>query len=154
MGDEQHAYLILTNEDTGDKDILEGMPENMEMGVIAGLVGLAMGDNGENLRKGVGWGKLVKEKVRTPTDASKENKIKINTPAGLTDGDFQKKLIKAYNCYQNDIEYSPFPFIDKANSNSLIGSILRFAGSNYKPEPGRNVPGWNQDLFEIKKQFK
>lgn len=67
----------------------------------------------------------------------------------MTDKDFQESIIDAKEDYKNDVPYSPLPPEGKGNSNSLIGSVLRAAGSAHKPT--RKVPGWDKEVIKKKK---
>jgi hypothetical protein len=62
-----------------------------------------------------------------------------------TEEQFTQDLIDAFNTYNNSVIYAPLPIGSRGNSNSMIGSVLRAAGSNFKPK--KWSPGWNKNVL-------
>jgi len=87
------------------------------------------------------------------------------------EGEFVDAISAAFISYNNDVNYSPFPgsngqrfdrgaggrFTNNTpreyfvgNSNSLAGSVLRAAGSDFKPV-GVRLPGWDNNIRTIRR---
>ncbi|MCZ2224815.1 MAG: hypothetical protein LC122_14430, partial [Chitinophagales bacterium] len=137
--DMYHTLLILTDEKTGEKTTIEGMPESMYNGIISFLFELNDGD---------GWGNLTNIPETRSAEIGSTDRETIPTPTHMTDEQFRNKLLEVNRNYQNDIEYKPF-FNGESktgNSNSFIYSVLKNSGSDYKPS--RYAPGWYINVFK------
>ena len=76
------------------------------------------------------WGRLVKAVNWGQDMKGKESgDVELTIPGGMSIDDIQKRIIKAYNAYGENIPYSPLPgkANDKStrNSNSFAFSLLR-----------------------------
>ncbi len=125
-----HGLIIHVDNETGvETNIVEGYPQN-EITENAGVV-----------TSGPGWGNLQKELKTDPNDISEENREDIPVPINMTEDEFIENLIGGFESYGDDVKYEMLPSSNRetGNSNSLVGSVLRGAGSDHKP--GRNMPG-------------
>ena len=153
IGGLHHTLIIHKNPETGDDDVLvEGFPTN-RVGTKAKKLG--------------GWGNLRRETNKPDqTDPNSiEKKDPILIPRGMTEEEFKKAILDAANRYRGNVPYKgllhqQIPGKDYyylklrdhprtrgrfGNSNSLIGSVLRALGINFKPS--EKVPGWNKDVL-------
>ena len=110
--------------------------------------------------------------MKRETDFNKQTQQKdiekrelIHIPKGMTEKEFEKAILDAANRYRGNVPYKalphpPVPGKDDyylklrnhpktrgipGNSNSLIASVLRALGINFKPN--EKVPGWNKDVL-------
>jgi len=122
--------LIHTNEETGEEaTIVEGWPTN------------------ESSFGSEGYGKLEKE-INTPSWAiGSEDRETVPIPEGKTEEEFLANIKRASDSYTGDVDYSPIPSVENetGNSNSLVGSVLTEAGSDF--QPSRTSPGFNVNVL-------
>jgi len=125
-----HTMLIHTNEETGEEaTIVEGWPTN------------------ESSFGSEGYGKLEKE-INTPSWAiGSEDRETVPIPEGKTEEEFLANIKRASDSYTGDVDYSPIPSVENetGNSNSLVGSVLTEAGSDF--QPSRTSPGFNVNVL-------
>jgi len=130
-----HLNIIDVDNDTGEENVIvEGFPAN------------EISDPMKILKDG--WGNLVRNEQTDPS--SIENKEVLDIPDGMTEEEFKNELLKQASSYDNSVPYNPLPGnpdsrIDNGNSNSLIGSVLRAAGSDF--EPSRISPGFKINVL-------
>ena len=108
-----------------------------------------------NLQKVVNWSRdnPSKASIRTvinPVDYALFPSRRTRTPS-MDNRQFQKRLIDAFNSYNNDLLYDPVPgkkHPGSANSNSFAFSLLNTAlGPAYKRVEGdKAYPGWRVDV--------
>ena len=141
-----HIYVMHYPEDGNQpRTIVEGFPENR--------VGTTESSTG-------GWGNLVFE-IENQGNNEEHGSETIEVPEGQTEEEFVENISNAANSYNNNVEYGMFgqgkipiggPNSTRTkltgNSNSLAGSSLRMAGSNFQPSV--NAPGWNTNVIKKK----
>ena len=146
--DAYHASIIYTNPETGEqRNIAEGMPTSKTLGIVSALVDGVTGMLGINLTQGneLGWGNLEANRVTDPESISSEDREIVPIPEGMTEEQFVVEIINARKSYDDQVNYAPLPVGNRGNSNSLVGSVLRAAGSNF--EPSRWAPGWRKNVL-------
>ena len=157
----QHTLLILT-QNGQQSTIVEGMPTSREKGAVSGssqssASGSVSGSSGSSTSGsisgaassassgGAGWGNLEANIVNQPSDISPEKREVVPTPEGMTEEQFTQELIGGFATYDNSVLYAPLPTGSRGNSNSMVGSVVRSAGSNFKPK--KWSPGWNKNVL-------
>lgn len=129
-----HTNIINVDNETGEEEVIvEGFPEN------------EISDPIKLLKDG--WGNLEREEKTDPSDISEENKDVLEIPEGMTEAEFKAEIECQASCYDNAVPYDPLPKKNngEGNSNSLIGSVLRASGSNYKQS--KKAPGFNVNVL-------
>ncbi len=145
-----HTLLILTDDKTGKKTVIEGMPRNQVSGAASSPSSASGSSSGSSSggsssgSSGYGYGDLIKKTVTKLSSLSKDQIETVPTPKGMTDSEFRAQHTEAYNSYGNDVKYSPLPGGEEGNSNSLVGSVLRAADSEFKTS--KWCPGWDQNV--------
>ena len=148
-----HTLIVYKNPETGEVQVLvEGFPTNRF---------------GTKEKKLGGTGNLKRETDTTKQTDPKiiEKKEPIPIPKGITEKEFKKAMLDAANRYRDNVPYNALPHQRMpskddyylklrnhprtrgvpGNGNSLIGSVLRDIGINFKPS--EKVPGWNKDVL-------
>ncbi|NLY75287.1 MAG: RHS repeat-associated core domain-containing protein, partial [Firmicutes bacterium] len=141
MGPFAHSLIIISS-DNHDPIILEGMPEHQIRGIL-GRGSFTLFTSGR------GYGNLIKKVVSNPDQISQSDRQIVPIPEGMTSETFAKSLLIGNLLYSNDMPYIDVPGLSLshgANSNSFVGSLLRLAGSDFRPD--RLCPGWDRDIWQ------
>jgi RHS repeat-associated protein len=148
-----HSYLIIVDDQGRFESQIEGYPTNQATGVIG--TALITAETAAIFPLAAtpgyltnGWyGKLRREERRHERKPCELSKMPtIPTPTGMTDNEFATKVRLAAKPYKNNVDYALVPTGNMGNSNSLIGSVLRKAGSDYRPNG--YFPGWDQNVIK------
>jgi RHS repeat-associated protein len=139
-----HTLIIHVDNETGIRTLLtEGMPQYK-----------VQKKYGSTIVKEKNWGNLEKFAHTSVNSVSRDDMDMVNIPDGMNEDEFVKNINKATGGYKNNIKYEMLPELNldfspdfTANSNSLVGSVLRTAGSNF--EPSRYSPGFDTDVLNI-----
>ncbi|NLW48517.1 MAG: hypothetical protein GXY86_14445, partial [Firmicutes bacterium] len=137
LGLTNHSLIIISS-DNQKPIVLEGMPEDQIGGIKARTAGGG----------GVGYGNLIKQVVSVPNKIKLSDRQIVSTPKGMTREEFAKNLLIGNLLYDNNALYVDIPELSPigANSNSFVGSLLRLAGSDFKPN--RSCWGWERDIWQ------
>jgi len=127
----QHTTIVEENFETNRERVLvEGFP-NRRVGT------------GE--KSSFRWGTLERSEESRPESITTRDTLPI--PEGMSSEEFKSNLEEAADSYDGSVPYEAIPELndESGNSNSLIGSVVREAGSDFTPS--RWAPGWNKEVL-------
>ena len=130
-----HTLIRMKNTESGkEKTLVEGFPQDR------------IDRSDDNIP---GWGSLKRTTESDLQTPGEEIDIRdpLPVPKGMSGDEFEASINEAADRYNNSVPYKALPARGdgSGNSNSLVGSVLRAAGSDYKPI--RKVPGWNKEVL-------
>ena len=101
---------------------------------------------GKGEKTSFGWRNLERSEESIPESIPIRDPLPI--PEGMSSEEFKSNLEEAANSYDGSVTYEAIPESNDSsgNSNSLTGSVIREAGSDYTPS--RWAPGWNKDVLK------
>ncbi len=140
-----HTLVVHYDESTGQRSVLaEGMPENSPIydtgSYLLDLINPF--DNSD------GFGDLQARILTDPNSLENTSVERVGIPEGLSEAEFVDAITAAFGSYDNSdgVNYELFPQGQgDGNSNSMVGSVLRTAGSDYSPRGF--APGWFVDVL-------
>ena len=140
-----HTAIIFKNNETGEEKVMvEGFPE----------IGPTPNPRGDEETGETWWGELIRSEENEASDIPQEDKEAVDVPEGMTEEGFRQEILDNAKTYDNSVEYFPVPELigGTGNSNSLIGSVLRASGSNFKPS--RIAPGFGRDVLPAQRRSR